>query len=65
MQDLDKTYVYRSNPIDALAVSEGLIDCSEGSKLLTCSEVARTNYRAYLVDVDIGEHFNEDFSSYE
>ena len=56
---LDKTLIDRSNTIDAVAVSEGLFDFAEDSKLMHYNEIVKTNYRVHVLGINIEDYFNK------
>ena len=45
--------------IDLIAVSEGLIEFVEGSKLIHHNEIIFSDHRAYIIDINIEEYFND------
>ena len=57
--------MYGSNPIDLIAVSEGLIDFVEGSKLIPHNEIVWSNHRAYIIDINLEDYFNKEMSSWD
>ena len=64
LASLDRTHVHGSNPIDTFAASEGLIDYVEGVKLVPHNEIVNSDHRAYIVDVNVEEYFNDEFSQW-
>ena len=64
-EEMDKTYVHGSNPIDTIAMSEGLLEYVEGSKLLSHNEIVNTDHRAYVVDVNLEGYFEDEMSSWD
>ena len=64
-KDLDKTQVPRSNPIDLIAALEGLMEFIEGSKLLSHNEIVWSDHRAYVIDVNFEDYFNEELSRWD
>ena len=54
-----------SNDIDAIATSEGIIECVEGSALLSHAEVVNSDHRAYLVETNLEGYFNKDLSYWD
>ena len=63
LKQLDKTYINRLKAIDSIAVSEGLIEFVESSKLIYHNEIIFSDHRAYIVDINIEEYFNNQMSS--
>ena len=59
---LDKTYAHRSNRIDSIALSEGIMEYEEGTKLLEYNNIVFADHRAYLLDVNMEEYFDENSS---
>ena len=59
---LDKTCVRGSSAVDSVAVSEGLVEFGEGSLLSPNNEIINTDQRACIADVNLKEHFNEEFT---
>ena len=62
MCQLDKTFVRGSNAIDNVAALEGLIEFVEGLLLTPNNEITNTDHRACIIDMNLEEHFNEEFS---
>ena len=63
--ELDKIYVHGSCPIDSLAVSEELIEFMEGLKLITHNEIVLSDYRAFIIDINFEDYFNDEMSSWD
>ena len=59
---MDKTFINGSNLIDTFAISEGLMEYIEGVKLVAHNEIVNTDHRAYIVDINIEEYFEDEFS---
>jgi len=62
LNELDKTFIHGSSAIDSVAVLEGLIEFVEGSLLVPNNEIVNTNHRAYIIDINLEDYFNEEFS---
>jgi len=62
LDKMDKTFVNGSNLIDTFAVSEGLIEYVEGVKLIPHNEIVNSDHRVYIVDINIEEYFEDEFS---
>ena len=62
INELDKTYINRSTPIDSIAVISGLLEYVEGCKLLSYNVIVFLDYCAYIVDINFQEYFNEQLS---
>ena len=54
-----------SNPIDSIAVSEGLMEFIEGLKLLSHNEIVWSDHRAYVIDVNFEDYFNEELNRWD
>ena len=65
MNRLDRTYKNGSKSIDSIAATCGIMEFVEGCKLLSYNEVIETDHRAYVVDVNIEDYFNEDFNEWD
>jgi len=65
MDLFDKTYKNGSKPIDSIAASCGIMDFIEGCELLNYNEFIDTDHRAYVIDVNIDEYFNEEFNEWD
>lgn len=63
IEHLDKTFVCGANPIDTIAISEGIGEFAEGGKVLGNNEIVFTDHRACLLDVNLDEYFNDALSS--
>ena len=44
--------------MDSIAVSEGLIEFVEGSKLIYHNKITFSDHRAYIMDINIEDYFN-------
>jgi len=62
LEEMDRTCINGNNPIDTFAVSEGLIEYVEGVKLVPHNEIVNSDHRAYIVDINIEEYFEDEFS---
>ena len=65
MENLDKTYKNGSTPIDSIAATNGVMDFVEGCELLGYNEIVETDHRAYMIDVNINEYFDEEFNEWD
>ena len=54
-----------SRLIDSIAVSEGLVEFIQGSKLLPYNEIVWSDYRDYAIDVNFEEYFNVEMSRWD
>jgi len=57
---IGKIYIHRSNPIDSLAVSIGIIQYIDGCKILGYNEIAESDHKSYLVDISLEEYFQDE-----
>ena len=64
LKELDSTNINGSKPIDSIALSSGVIDFIEGAKLLGNKNVIITDHRAYMIDFNMEEYFQDQFSSF-
>lgn len=62
LDEMDRTCINGNNPIDTFAVSEGLIEYVEGVKLVPHNEIVNSDHRAYIVDINIEDYFEDEFS---
>ena len=65
LDQLDKTCVRESSDIYSVAMSEGLLDFVEESLLVSNNEIINTDHRACIVDINLEEYFNKDFSQWD
>jgi len=65
IERLDRTYKNGSKPIDSIAATCGIMDFVEGCKLLSYNEIVETDHRAYMVDVNIEEYFDENMNEWD
>ena len=62
---MDNTEERGSKPIDTIAVSYGISEYIEGSKLIECNDIIFTNHRSYIIDINIEDYFNDQLSSWD
>ena len=60
---MDYTEVRGSKPINTVAASYGIIEYIEVSKLMVSNNIIFTNYRANIIDTNIGDYFEDQLSS--
>ena len=53
-----------SLPIDTIAVSEGILEYIKGCKLLSYAEIVMLDHQSYVIDVNLEEYFEDNFSSW-
>ena len=63
--EMDKTFINGSNPIDTIAASEGIMINIEGVKLLGHNEIVSTDHRAYVADINLDEYFSDECSMWD
>ena len=59
VEELDKTSMRGSNPINLIAASEGVMEYVKESKLLDCNKILYSDHQAYIVDINFEEYFEE------
>jgi len=64
MNELDNTNVNSRHPIDSIAASAGIMQYIEGCKLLNNNDILYSDHRSYIIDVNLEEYFNDQFSSW-
>ena len=50
-------HIYRSQPIDSIAVSPEILEFIEGCALLNHNEIILSDHRVYIVDFNVKEYF--------
>ena len=60
---LDNIHKEGSKCIDSIVVSIGIMEYVEGYQLMNYNDIVELDHRAYIIDVAIGEYFDEEFSS--
>ena len=56
-QQMDNTYLTRLRPIKIVAVSPNLIECIEGYKILEVNDIIITDYRLYIIDINLERYY--------
>ena len=64
-ENMSSTNKNGSKPIDTIAATEGIIEHVEGCKLLSHAEVVMSDHRSCVIDVNLDEHYEECFSSWD
>ena len=59
---MDYMYYDRTKCIDSLAVSDGIIPFLEGLALYEVNKIMRSDYRAYVIGLNLEAYFEEQFS---
>jgi len=65
LNDLDPTNIKGIKPIDSIAVTSGIMKFVEGVKLLDNNDVVISDHRAYVMDLNVEEYFQDQFSSWD
>jgi len=64
-ETLDSTYKHGSKQIDSIAATNGIMNYIEGCRLMNYNEIVESDHRAFMIDVDIEEYFNDEFSGWD
>ena len=59
MEELDKMNIKGLSPIDSITTLEGVIEYVEDCKFLNINEIVCSDYRAYLININLEEYFEE------
>ena len=62
---MDHTHSRGSKCIDSIAVTPSVRNHMEGSRLFETNEIENTDHRSYAVDINLEEHFQEEFSGWD
>jgi len=65
LSNLDHTYKDGSKYIDSIAATHNIMDYIEGSTLLKTDRIFNTDYRVFMVDINMAEYFQEYFSDWD
>ena len=63
MQQIGSIHITGSKLIDIEAVFLNLMECIEGCKLLETNEIIITDYRLYLIDINLKKCYRAQLSS--
>ena len=58
----DKTFEFGPKCIDVVLVSEEVLEIIEGIALIEWNEIVDSDYRGYLLDLDLEEYFNDELN---
>ena len=61
--NLDHTYKDRSKCINSIAATYNIMNYVEDSAILEIDSIFNTDYRVFLVDINIAEYFEDNFSN--
>ena len=62
---MDNTYRDGSKCIDTIAASESILSFVEGCRLHEINEILNTDHCGYVVDINLKEYFDQEFSSWD
>ena len=62
---MDNTYRDGSKYIDTIAALDSILSFIEGCRLYKVNEILDTDHRRYVVDIDLKEYFDQEFSSWD
>ena len=65
LDQMCKTCVNGSRPIDAVHASNGIMEYAEGCKILSNNAILKSDYRSYLVDIALDEYFEDEFGEWD
>jgi len=65
LKDLDPTNIKGTKPIDSIAVTSRIIKFVEGVKLLYNNDIVMSDHRVYVMDLNVEEYFQDQFSSWD
>ena len=65
LNELNNKHAYGSKPIDSIAGTSGIVEHVEGCALLNHNEVVPSDHRAYIVDLNAEEHFQNEMSEWQ
>ena len=62
---MDNRYRDRSKCIDTIAASESILSFVEEYRLYEINRILDTDHCGYVVDIDLKEYFDQEFSSWD
>ena len=65
INQIGKTYIHGSNPIDSLATSQGIIDYIDRCKLLSNNDIIELDHYSYIIDVALEDYFDDELSEWD
>jgi len=65
LEQMCKTYVHGSSPIDAIYASNGIMEYVDGCKILDNNEIVEADHRGYLIDIALEEYFEDEFREWD
>ena len=65
LDEIDNTHWKRLKCINTVVVLENIIRFVEGSKLCETYEILDTNYCGYVIDINLNDYFDKEFSNWD
>ena len=65
LNNIDNIHISGSWPINSIVATLFIMNCIEGCKLLDANEVLLTDYRSYLVDINLERYFETNLSPWD
>ena len=65
LEQIGKTYIHGSSPIDAIYASNGVLKYVDGCKILGNNEIVESDHKSYLIDIDLNEYFEDEFCEWD
>ena len=65
IEDLDRTHIHDTNPINSMVVIEETLKCVKGLRLLHCNKITPLDHRACMIDFNAEEYFQDDISNWQ
>ena len=62
LKELDKTCKNGSKLIDSIAVTSGIIEYVEGYELINYNDIAETDHRVHMIDINVEDYFKEELN---
>ena len=62
---MDLTFIRGSKCINSIVATYSLLDFVEGSKLLEAYEITITDYRSFIIDINMERYFNYQLSIWD
>ena len=59
---MDTTFIRGAKLIDTIAISNGIMQCVEECKLINENAIVLSDYRAYMVDINLEQYFSKQLS---
>ena len=65
LDQMCKTCIDGSRPIDAVHASNGIMEYAEWCKILSNNAILESDHRSYLVDIALDEYFEDEFGEWD